>query len=213
MAVALRFLAAILVCAGAGPALAAPEVPADLTFVLKRDGSPIGTQRFTFRAEGERLAVDIAIDIKVTVAFITVYTYTLRGREVWEDKRLVSFESDTDDNGTKLRVRVHAAADGLHVEGKDGSYTAPADALTSSYWRAETLKHTRFIDIEDGRMIDMITQPAGRRPVAVGARMVDTDIYKLSGEMEGEVGYTPAGEWTLLRFRSHGSDILYTRAP
>jgi hypothetical protein len=43
--------------------------------------------------------------------------------------------------------------------------------------------------------------------------MVDTDVYRTSGEIEGEIGYTPAGEWALQRFESHGSDILFTRAP
>lgn len=209
-----RALLALAVLAPfAATARAEPVVPAPLNFIVEREGTPIGTHRLTFHADGERLVVDIAVNIKVTIAFITVYTHTSRGREVWQDDRLVSFESDTDDNGTALKVRVRAAADGLQVAGKDGSYTAPADMLPGSYWRAETVKRTQFIDTEDGHLVDLVSQPAGRRPVAVGDGMVDTDVYRLSGEMDGELGYTPEGEWTLLRFKTHGSDILYTREP
>ncbi len=206
-------LVAVLL-SGAGPAVADPPVvPPPLNFIINRDRNPIGTHRFTFHAEGDRLIVDIAIDVEVKLAFITVYTYTLRAREVWQDNRLISFDSDTDDNGTNFKVRVRAAADGLHVEGKDSSYTAPSGAMTDSYWRAAMVNQTQFIDIEDGHLIELRSEPAGRRPIAVLGRMVDTDVYTLSGELEGELGYTPAGEWTLLRFKSHGSDILYTRAP
>lgn len=200
-----------------GSAARADPVPAAINFVVKRDGTPIGTHRLSFRteqtADGERLIVDIAIDIKVTVAFITVYTYKFEGREVWDGDRLVGLETYTNDNGTKLDVHVHAAADGLHVDATDDvHYVAAPDTLTDSYWRADTVKHTRFIDIENGQLITLVSQPAGRRAVNVEGRMVDSDIYKLSGEIEGELGYTPAGEWTTLRFKSHGSDILYVRA-
>lgn len=208
-----RALLALAVLVPFTTAAQGEPVPAPLNFIVNRNGDPIGTHRLTFHAEGERLIVDIAVDIEVKLAFITVYTYTLRGREIWQENRLIDFESDTDDNGTKIKLRVRAGAEGLHVQGKDSDYTAPADTLAGSYWRADTVKRTQFIDIEDGHLVNLVSQPAGRRPVSVADRMVDTDVYRLSGEMEGEIGYTPDGEWTLLSFKTHGSDILYTRAP
>ncbi|HEX9464967.1 MAG TPA: DUF6134 family protein [Alphaproteobacteria bacterium] len=210
-----RILLVLAILVPIGGAARADPVPAAINFVVKRDGTSIGTHRLSFRSEqtvdGERLFVDIAIEIKVVVAFITIYTYKFEGREVWDGERLVVLETYTNDNGTKLDVHVRAAADGLHVDATDVHYVAAPDMLPDSYWRTDTVKHTRFIDIENGQLTTLVSEPAGRRAVNVAGRMAETDIYKLSGEIEGELGYTPAGEWTLLRFKSHGSNILYVR--
>ena len=207
-----RVFIAVLALVAAISAARAETVPAPLHFIVKRNGTPIGTHTFAFHAEGDRLIVDIAIDIKVKLAFVTVYSYRLKGRETWQDGRLIAFESNTDDNGTKIEVRAHATAGGLEVTGsKVKGYVAPAATLTDSYWRAELVHKTQFVDVEDGNLITLVSTPAGQRTVDVGGQPVDTAIYKLSGEIEGEIGYTPDGEWTLLRFKSHGDDILYTR--
>jgi len=207
----IRVLFVILAFVASASAAHAEAIPAPLHFIVARNGTPIGTHSLTFHADGDRLIVDIAIDIKVKAAFITLYTYHFKGRETWQGGRLVAMETSTDDNGTKIAVRVDTTDQGLKVAGSNVNYTAPPTTLTDSYWRADMVRHTQFIDIEDGKLITLVSTPAGRRTVDIGGKAVDTVIYKLTGEIEGEIGYTPTGEWTLLRFKSHGDDILYTR--
>lgn len=195
----------------------AETLPAAIGFVVHRDGTPVGTHRLSFHSErgpdGERLIVDTDIDIKVRAAFITVYRYKLRGRETWQDGKLVALDSVTDDDGTKQQVRVRATPAGLKVDATDAHYTAPADTLPDSYWRPDTVKHRHFIDIEHGTLVDLISTPVGHRTVTIAGKPVDATIYRLAGVIDGEVGYAGDGGWVLLRFPSHGSDILYTREP
>lgn len=197
----------------------AETVPASIGFIVNRDGNPIGTHRLTFHAEsgpdGERLIVDIAIDIKVTAAFVTLYRYTLEGRETWQGDKLIAMDTATDDDGTRKTVHVRATTAGLKVDSTIDStaahYVAPPDTLPDSYWRPETVKHQHFIDIEDGNMIDLVSTPAGHRTIAVAGKPVELKMYSLTGEITGELGYGAGGQWMFLRFPSHGSDILYTR--
>ena len=195
----------------------AETVPASIGFIVNRDGNPIGTHRLTFHAEsgpdGERLIVDIAIDIKVTAAFVTVYRYTFKGRETWQGDRLIAFDTATDDDGTKKSVHVRATAAGLQVDSTATHYVAPADTLPESYWRPDTVKHRHFIDIEDGKLVDLVSTPAGRRTVAAAGKPVELTMYKLAGDITGEIGYGADGQWMFLHFPSHGADILYTREP
>src|SRR5215469_15734747 len=90
------------VLAGTAASARAETVPPPIGFVINRDGNPIGTQRVTFHTEpgpdGERLIVDIAIDIKVTAAFVTLYRYTFKGRETWQGGQLIAMETATDDD-------------------------------------------------------------------------------------------------------------------
>lgn len=203
--------------AAAAPALAADDVPASIGFVVNRDGTPIGTQRLTFHTErgpdGEQLIVDSTIDVKVRAAFITVYRYSFTGRETWQGGKLIAMDTATNDDGTKLAVHVRATPAGLQVDATNAHYLAPADTIPDSYWPADTVKRRRFIDIANGRLVDMISTPAGHRTITVAGKPVDVSVYRLSGIVTGEVGYSPGGAWTLLTVLTHGSDIVYSPAP
>lgn len=219
-----RRLACVAILAGSPLLLAADlaaaeaeAVPATISFVVHRDGTPIGTHRLTFHSEtgpdGERLIVDTAIDIKVRAAFVTLYHYTFRGRETWQGGNLVALESSTDDDGKKLQVHVQATDAGLRVDSTEAHYVAPADTPPDSYWRPDMVKHQHFIDTEDGKLVDLISTPLGHRMMTYASKPVDLSMYRLTGVIDGEIGYATDGEWMLLHFSSHGSDILYTREP
>jgi hypothetical protein len=206
----------VLAVALAGSAVAAPpeSVPAPISFVVNRDGSPIGTHRLSFHAEpgpdGERLIVDIDIDITVKAAFVILYRYTYKCRETWTGGRLLALDSTTDDDGTKTTLHVRATEAGLQVDGPDAHYVAPPDMLPDSYWHPDTVKHQHFIDGENGKPVDLISTPAGHRTITVDGKSVELALYRLSGETTGEIGYGPDGQWLALREQTHGSDILYS---
>ena len=62
--------------------LRGPKGP--LMFNAYRNGSPLGFHRIDFSEADERLIVDIEIVFDVKLAFIPVYRYRHRNREVWE---------------------------------------------------------------------------------------------------------------------------------
>lgn len=193
------------------PAGVAAELPAPMVFTVQRDGTPIGTHRLSFRRESEDLIVDIDIRLEVKLAFVTLFRYTHMARETWRGGRLVAFASRTDDDGTAFEVHAHATTEGLRVEGSGGTYLAPADTMPSSYWNSEMVTRPRVLDSQSGRMIDLVATPVGLRNEVVAGREIPLRVYRLSGEIAGELAYGPEDEWRALRFTARGSDIAYVR--
>jgi hypothetical protein len=204
------FLAGALAAlpAAARPAHAAARV---LAFDVLRDGAPIGTHRVRIRTVGARTDVEIEIDLAVRVGFLTLYRYSHRARETWQDARLVALDARTDDNGTRTHVVARATDDGLAVEGPGGAFVAPADTTPTSYWRREQVAATSRLDSQSGRLIDVRTVPAGERGAPVDGAVQRVAVFRLEGDLEAEVGYAADGSWATLEFAARGSRIAYAR--
>lgn len=197
-----------------GRALAATLPPGMvLPFDVARGGSSIGEHRLRFSRDGNRLTVDIAIDLEVKVAFVPVYTYTHRNTEVWEDDKLVSMNSRTNDNGQDLRVSVQRTAEGLQVDGVEGRITAPADILTTSYWRYDTVNQTRLLDTQRGIIREVACEPVGQETVTAAGVSVPARHYRMTGDLKADLWYSQANQWVKLAFEVRGSEIRYTLSP
>lgn len=180
-----------------------------MAFDVFRSGDAIGEHILEFRTDGDRLAVDIAIDLRVTLAFIPVYRYRHRNREIWENGRLVSLTTETDDDGTAFAVRAEASADGLEVDGSEGRFLAPADTLSTSYWRADTVRQNQLLDTQHGRMVEIASQPVGEQVIAAGDRPVVAERFRTEGDLELDVWYSDVGQWVKLAFTTRGATIDY----
>jgi len=204
-AVALIFAAAT---AGAA-SLASAAMPAVLDFAVKRGDSTIGRHVVTLRRDEAELHVDIEIDLAVSLGFVTLYRYLHQSREVWREGRLVSLESRTDDDGARHRVSARAAAGGLWVETAEGRFLAPADILPTSYWNPATVRQTRLLDSQHGRLVDVRIDPAGEQAVEIGGRPLPARRYVMNGDLRMSLWYGPAGEWVKIAFETRGATVEY----
>lgn len=178
-------------------------------FTIRRNGSPIGWHRLRFQQDGPRLAVDIDIEIEVKLAFITVYRYRHTNRELWDDSRLMSFTSRTDENGTPHRVEARRAGDGLVVDGDQGRIEAPGDAVPSTYWHRRLLDRRRWIDTQGGRLLRCAISPRGVEQVDAAGRTVAADRFAVTGDLTLDLWYDRS-QWVGLAFPGpDGSPIDY----
>jgi hypothetical protein len=199
-------------------ALANFGMPADppasaqtLTFDVMRDGSSIGTHRVTIREAGNRREVDVAIDMAVKLAFVTVYRYTHRATEIWSGDRLVSLEAWTDDNGTRTRVMASAGESGLEVSGSGGSYMAPADTAPSSYWNRDKLTRTALLDTQSGKLAAVANENIGKTSMTADGRTQRVSTYRVTGDLKADLSYAEDDSWIGLRFEARGAQIVYVR--
>jgi hypothetical protein len=174
-----------------------------LEFDVLREGAPIGTHRVTIAEADGETRVEIAIDLAVRFAFLTVYRYTHRARETWRDGRLTSLDAQTDDNGERTQVQARAVAGGVAVEGSGGAYLAAADTTPTSYWNRDKVARDRLLDTQSGKLIDVATTRLTAD--ASGA------TWRISGDLEADLAYGPAGDWTSLAFVARGARIVYVR--
>jgi len=205
----MRVLAALLLALFAAvPAAADTRV---LAFDVLRGGANIGTHKVAIREAGSRTEVEIEIDLAVRFAFITVYRYTHRSREAWDAGRLVALDASTDDNGERTNVTARAAEGGLAVDGSGGRYVAPATVFPTSYWRREKLERTHLLDTQSGKLVAVANVAIGRRAATVDGAPVAVDFYRVSGDLEAELGYAADGSWASLAFEAKGARIDYRR--
>lgn len=181
-----------------------------LAFDIRRDGASIGGHRVAFRRDGDRLEVDIEIDIAVNLAFIPLFAYSHRNHEVWQDGRLVALDSRTDDDGSHYAVSARASGGGLRVIGNAGDLLVPPETLPTSYWNVRTVEQTQLLDTQQGGLLDV-------RPLLVGEERLDGGVaarrYRLAGDLNLDLWYSDAGEWLKIAFQARGADVSYDRRP
>jgi hypothetical protein len=195
-----RFLLVLTLLLSAAGAHAQPRT---LEFDVLREGAPIGTHRVTIDPRDDETRVEIAIDMAVRFAFLTVYRYTHRSQETWRAGRLVALDAHTDDNGARTQVEARATDGGLAVRGSGGTYVASPDTIPTSYWNRDKVARGQLLDTQSGKLIDVAAQRVTND--ASGA------TWRLSGDLEADLAYGPAGDWTSLAFVTRGSRIVYVR--
>ncbi|MFL5337580.1 MAG: DUF6134 family protein [Geminicoccaceae bacterium] len=196
-------LPSVGVAAGAGAQAFGQE------FVVARNGSDIGRHRLRFTLDGDRLSVDIAIELEVKLAFVTVYRYRHTNLELWEGDRLLSFTSRTDDNGTPHQVTARRSGGSILVEGDQGSIEAPGEAMPTTYWHRRALGAPVWIDSQNGQLLNCRVAPMGPAMVPVAGQTVAADGFAVTGDLAIDLWY--AGErWVKLGFAGpDGSAIEY----
>lgn len=191
----------------------ASDVPygGELRFQVLRDGSAFGTHVMRFAREGERILVDGAIDLEVRIAFITVFRYTHRKREVWEGDRLVAFDATTDDDGTKYVVKVRPEGDRLRVDGWEGPHFVPLDVPAASYWRPRMILSPVLINTQYGNIEEPAITEIGTETIVAGGRSVRALKHSIVGRWGTFETWYAGQEWLKLLSKVRGSTIEYVR--
>ena len=180
-----------------------------IAFDVLREDSSIGSHVIGFRRDGGDLLVDIDIALEVRFAFLTLFRYRHRNRERWRDGRLISLNSETDDDGTPHWVRAEASGDGLRVESGEGRYTAPAETLPTSYWNPRTVEQRQLLDSQHGRLLAVEVRPKGEGDLLLPLGLKNARHYRVAGDLELDLWYGPRGEWLKLAFEAKGAEIEY----
>jgi hypothetical protein len=206
-------LAVWLALAGAAHAAPLPPIPEGgrLSFAVWREGSRIGTHVMRFRRDGDTLTVESRVDVEVRFAFVTLYRYAGRRREVWRDGTLVAFDSETDDDGKAISVRVRPAADGLLAEGSKGRSAHPPSAVPFTLWNRAIVEGRPLFDAEDGKPLKAAAQPLGASPPP-GAQAAAAQRFRLTGDVDHEFWYAERGVLAGLRLTGRDGSIVEYRA-
>ena len=155
-------------------------------FRILRDGSDIGRHSLAARVSEGRFEIVIEIDIVVRVLGIAAYRYELRNREIWAGGRLQSLESQTNDDGDKVAAKIELVDGQLEIDGTGHSGTAPAEAVTTSYFVTDFLERRPWLSSQTGKPLE-ITVAGGPRRAVIGGELPTTLIYDARGEWMGSI--------------------------
>lgn len=203
--IVLLFVSAIVFSAQAFAA-----TPADLSFTVLRNGEVIGTHDYSFTKKGPGLVVDINTDIKVKFAFVTVYRFEHRAREVWNRGKMTSTTSTTNDDGKDHKLKVSFAGKKLKVNGDGKNSIVDYGAMPASLWNPETINNTTLLNTLDGTMMNVKVDELGNENVNVGGGQVAARHYQLSGDLQRELWFDNNDTLVMVRFKGDdGSTISY----
>ena len=194
------------------PRAATPFGPfKDLRFRVLRDGSAIGTHNIAFEGPPERMIVRSAIRLQVKVAFITAFRYEHDGEEIWENGRVVSIRTRTDDNGPKYEVTGAPEGDGFRIVGPGGPFTTPPDRLTSgAVWHPDFVRQTALLNVEQGGEMGLSARKLAEEPMASSGSQVMAQKYRMvTPQCGGFVWYDSAMRWLRADVEIKGEKLKY----
>lgn len=204
-----HLLLGTVAAAGAIPCVHADGWTDGLAFRVSREGSPIGWHRVLLDRQGERLTTSISIELDVRIAFIRVYSYRHRNREIWDGDRFIEFASETDDNGDRHKVRAVAGDGGIVVEGSSGRQLVSNDHAPTTWWARRLTEPGMWIDTQTGRTMRSKVTLVGRERIVADGTATEADRLRLDGDVKLDAWY--AGErWVGLEFRAEADGSLIT---
>lgn len=181
-----------------------------LEFQVYRKDSQIGTHVLTFQRSGNALSVQIAADFRVGLGPLTLFRYSLRTTEHWQDGKLVAATSRADDNGNAASMSARLQGGALTVVGsKSGSYVAPPGAILGTHWNRAELNGP-MINPENGELMRFAVADKGSQQIDVGEKPVVAACYALAGPATMDLWYDSQSVWSALQaVAKDGSTIAY----
>jgi hypothetical protein len=155
-------------------------------FAAKIDGNPVGHYRMTItRKDDGNVTMAGQADLRMTKLGITTFHYTYRGTEVWSSGRLVSFQSNTDDDGTKYTVLGNADRGGLRLKVNGVERMVRPDVWITSYWQLPEARRRNgsvpLLDADDGKTLAGAIRRLGIEPITVAGQSLDCAHYRITG--------------------------------
>ncbi len=195
------------------PSLAAETVPDPIRFTAYRNGSRFGTHTIAFERLDQDLIATVEIAFDYKLAFIPLYRYRHRNREVWRDDRLIRIETETDDNGTDYQLSGLADGDVFRVDGSGGTFETSAAIQPTSYWRESSIDGGEWLDTQRGKIVRSAVTTETGTGAGVDGIPEDATLYSLQGDITCLLWYRE-GRWSGLRFTApDDSEIEYRIDP
>ena len=182
-----------------------------LDFTVLKDGSPIGHHHIDLEQNGDKQIVSIKTDILVKVAFIPVYRFEHAGNEVWQNGKLISLHSKTNDDGDRHTLAVSSNDNHLDVVGDNISTPVEAGIIPASLWNRDLVHQKVLLNTLTGKQMQVGVSDLGEDTVQSKNNPVKASHYKVTGDLQRELWYDATGTLIQVRFKAKDdSDILYT---
>lgn len=158
----IAFLSALL----AAPWTAAAATDVQWNFTALLDGKPIGTHRFSVRAQGPERLVQSAADFDVRILGLSAYRYRHRAAETWQGDCLAALEASTDDDGSRSDVKVQPS---------------PGCVMSFAYWNPAIRGQARLLNAQTGQVDAVQVRRMDSGTIVVRGKPVSAVRWRISG--------------------------------
>ena len=201
-----------LALAGAGLSASAQAEPgsATMNYAIMRNGDQIGTTTVRLHRKGRETTAEVVTEVRVKVAFVTVYRYEQTETERWVDGRLVALNSVTDDNGTLHKVTATSRGNVLAVNADGKTSEVDPAVMPVSLWNAALVQKTIALDTQDGSLVKLSVVDHGKEQLVLQGQPRTAHHYSIHTTFPQEVWYDESRQLIKVALRgSDGSKIEY----
>lgn len=180
------------------------------TFVIMRNGEPIGTNTIDVARTGSQTTIGAVTHIVVTLAFLTLYRFDQTETEQWSGRRIVALQARTDDNGSIHQTSVGRAGDCLTIRRDGHDTSASATVMPLDLWNPAVLEQTTVLDPQNGSVVPLRTTDHGEEDLVTRGHAIRAHHYTIATTFSQDVWYDTEGRLVGVRLTgSDGSIIRY----
>ncbi|KJE34105.1 hypothetical protein UF64_16960 [Thalassospira sp. HJ] len=182
-----------------------------LNFRVLKDGEPIGYEKveITPTATGQTVKIETLTDVRV---LFLKFHYDHQRTEQWQDGKLVSVETTTNDDGTHYTWQASYDADCYVLAGKGvGKRDACDGAWPLTLWHEDVTGKADLFSVINAEPYTVNTQRVGEETVMVESRETPAVHYEMSGDVERDLWYGTDGKLLKTSFKRKGYDIDFIR--
>jgi len=151
-----------------------------IEFDIYRNNKHIGKHIFSFEKSDSQLSVKSEIKFEIKKLGIVFYKYHVKGTEVYEDGKLIKFNSKTNQNGKEKYVNLKTVNDELVIDGSSYKGNAPKEFLLGTWWNHSIVEAPAQISAVSGRIIKQKVTFLGEESMEIGDKKFKTLHFNFS---------------------------------
>ena len=136
-----------------------------IEFDIYRNNKNIGKHIFSFKRSDGLVTVESEINFKIKKLGIILYSYHVKGAEVYEDGKLIKFNSTTNQNGKEKYVNIKLEGEEFAIDGSSYQGKVPVDYFLGTWWNHGIVKAKAQISAVSGRIIEQKVTFLGRETI------------------------------------------------
>jgi len=152
-----------------------------IEFDIYRNNNLIGKHVFSFKKKDNKIEVDSKIHFKIKKLGVVLYKYHVEGTEIYQDGKLIKFNSKTNQNGKEKYVNIEKLNENeLLIDGSSYKGKAPIDYLLGTWWNHSIVKAKAQISAVSGRIIEQKVTFLGKETIKIGEKTYKTLHFNFS---------------------------------
>jgi len=151
-----------------------------IEFDIYRNNKHIGEHIFSFAKSNEKISIESKINFIIKKLGIALYEYHVAGKEVYEDGKLIKFNSRTDQNGKEKYVNLKLENDEFIINGSSFKGKTPTNYLLGTWWNHSIVEAEAQISAVSGRIINQKVTFLGKETIKIGNKNYKTLHFNFS---------------------------------
>jgi len=151
-----------------------------IEFDIYRNNKNIGKHKFTFKKVNNQIFVSSNVNFIIKKLGVTLYKYEAKGTEIFEDGKLVRFNSKTNQNRKEKYVNIDLVQNEYIIDGSSHKGKTSDVAKVGTWWNHSLVEAPAQISAVSGRIIKQKVKFLGKKQIEINGKTFETLHFNFS---------------------------------